>query len=418
MMPAVFLDRDGVLNEAVVRGGKPYPPPSVEALTIVPGAAEALRRLRQAGYRIVVVTNQPDVARGVTPREVVEAMNAKLAAALPIDEIRVCWHDDRDRCACRKPAPGLLLQAPCHDLARSVIVGDRWRDVEAGRRAGVGATVLVDRGYTEPLRAEPDARVGSLPEAVDWILRADTSGLASRLRVKIYADGASLEEMTAWARRPYIRGFTTNPTLMRKAGVRDYVRFAREVVAAIPDRPISFEVFSDEFCEMESQAREIASWGRHVFVKIPISNTRGEPAAPLIRRLSHGGVRVNVTAVLALDQVAEAVEALDGGAPANISVVAGRSADTGRDPVPLIADALTLTSACPSISLIWASPREVLNVYQANEVGCHIITVTTDLLRKLPLSGRDLTEVSLDTVRMFRSDAVNAGFELKERELI
>jgi len=167
---AVFLDRDGVLNEPIVRDGKPYPPASVDELVIVAGARAALDRLKAAGYRLIVVTNQPDVARGAQRREVVEAINAALVAALPLDEVRVCYHDDRAACECRKPAPGLLLQAPTHDLPHSVMVGDRWRDVEAGARAGVGASVLIDRGYREGITVEPDVRVGSLTEAADWIL--------------------------------------------------------------------------------------------------------------------------------------------------------------------------------------------------------------------------------------------------------
>jgi len=234
----------------------------------------------------------------------------------------------------------------------------------------------------------------------------------SRLRVKIFADGANLSEMTAWARRPEIRGFTTNPTLMRQAGVRDYETFARDVLRAIPDRPISFEVFSDDFDEMERQARRIAAWGGNVYVKIPITDTQGRPAKPLIYRLSHAGIKVNVTAVLSLRQVQEAADALSGGAPSNISVFAGRIADTGRDPVPLMREALAIVASIPSIQIIWASPREPLNVYQADEIGCHIITATSGILDKLALGGKDLDEFSLDTVRMFRSDAIKAGYEL------
>jgi D-glycero-D-manno-heptose 1,7-bisphosphate phosphatase len=170
-LAAVFLDRDGVLNRAIVRNGKPYPPASLEALEILPDVPAALAKLKQAGYRLVVVTNQPDVARGDQDRRIVEAINSTLAARLPLDEVRVCYHDDRDDCACRKPKPGLLLQPPDYDLSRSVMVGDRWRDVEAGRRARVRATVLIERGYDEPCPVAPDARVTSLAEAVDWILK-------------------------------------------------------------------------------------------------------------------------------------------------------------------------------------------------------------------------------------------------------
>ena len=232
------------------------------------------------------------------------------------------------------------------------------------------------------------------------------------LRIKIFADGADLESMRALAERPYVRGFTTNPTLMHKAGVRDYRRFAREVIAAIPDRPISFEVFSDDFSEMEQQARDIATWGSLVYVKIPITNTRGESAIGVVKRLSHSGVRVNVTAILTLDQVHEAVEALAGGAPSNVSMFAGRIADTGRDPVPLMACAAARVAHAPGIELIWASPRELLNLFQADTIGCHIITLPTDILNKLDLIGKDLGEFSLDTVKMFRRDAERAGLTL------
>ena len=234
----------------------------------------------------------------------------------------------------------------------------------------------------------------------------------SALRTKIFADGAELEGMLALYRQPHIKGFTTNPTLMRKAGVSDYRAFAREVLAAIPDRPISFEVFSDEFEEMERQAHEIATWGEHVYVKVPVTNTKRAPAYDLIHRLSQAGVKVNVTAVLTLEQVRDVVAALKGGAPSNVSVFAGRIADTGRDPVPLMAEAVDILRSAPKAELIWASPRELLNIFQADEIGCHIIAVTHDILKKLPLVGQSLEEFSLDTVKMFYEDARAAGFSL------
>jgi len=232
------------------------------------------------------------------------------------------------------------------------------------------------------------------------------------LSVKIFADGADLPGMLELYRKPYIKGFTTNPTLMRKAGVADYRGFARDVLAAIPDRPISFEVFSDEFCEMERQAREIASWGDNVYVKIPVTNTRAETAGPLVRRLSHDGVKLNVTALLPLEQVREIVDCVAGGAPACISVFAGRMADTGVDPVPVMTEAVRVLRAAPNAELIWASPRELLNIFQADAIGCHIITVTHDILKKLSLVGRDLRDYSLDTVKMFHTDAAQAGFAI------
>lgn len=233
-----------------------------------------------------------------------------------------------------------------------------------------------------------------------------------QLSVKIFADGADLPGMLELYRKPYIKGFTTNPTLMRKAGIADYRGFARDVLAAIPDRPISFEVFSDEFPEMERQAREIASWGDNVYVKIPVTNTAGQSAGALVKRLSHEGVKLNVTALLPLEQVREIVDCVAGGAPACISVFAGRMADTGVDPVPVMSEAVRILRTAPNAELIWASPRELLNIFQADAIGCHIITVTHDILKKLSLVGRDLHEYSLDTVKMFHGDAAQAGFSL------
>ncbi len=232
------------------------------------------------------------------------------------------------------------------------------------------------------------------------------------LRVKIFADGADLAGMIDLARQSWVKGFTTNPTLMAKAGVRDYQAFAKDVLAAIPDRPISFEVFSDEFGEMERQARTIAAWGGNVWVKIPVTNTQGASSATLIRRLSHDGIKVNVTAVMGLQQVQHVVEAVRGGAPSCISVFAGRIADTGRDPVPHMRAALELLAVEPQAELVWASPRELLNIFQADAIGCHIITVTPDILQKLTLVGRDLDEFSLDTVKMFHTDGQRVRFSL------
>jgi len=232
------------------------------------------------------------------------------------------------------------------------------------------------------------------------------------LKVKIFADGADRGGMLELYSNPMIKGFTTNPTLMRSAGISDYEAFARDIVRAIPDRPISLEVFSDDFAEMEAQARRIKSWGENVYVKIPVTNTRGESSAPLIRSLAEAGVKQNVTALMTLAQVRDVAEALRRGPAACVSVFAGRVADTGRDPVPLMAAAVEMLAPYPQLELIWASPRELLNIFQADAIGCHIITVTHDLLRKLALVGKDLDEYSLDTVKMFRNDAVKAGFRL------
>jgi transaldolase len=232
------------------------------------------------------------------------------------------------------------------------------------------------------------------------------------LRTKIFADGADVAGMLAMYREPFVKGFTTNPTLMRKAGISDYRAFARQVLEAIPDRPISFEVFSDDLADMERQGREIATWGEHVYVKIPVTNTKREPAYDIVHRLSHAGVKVNVTAIMTLAQVQAVVDALAGGAPSNVSVFAGRVADTGRDPVAHMQAALEILKAEPKAELIWASPRELLNVIQAHQIGCHIITVTNDILKKLPLIGKDLDDYSLDTVKMFHEDARAAGYAL------
>jgi len=232
----------------------------------------------------------------------------------------------------------------------------------------------------------------------------------SELRVKIFADGADKAGMLEMYANPLIQGFTTNPTLMCKAGIKDYREFAREITAAIPDRPISFEVFADGFDEMERQALEIASWGKNINIKIPVSNTRQEPAYDLIRRLARAGVQLNVTALMTLDQVREVSLALANGQPSFISVFAGRIADTGRDPVPLMAAAVELLRPYPQQELIWASPRELLNIFQASDIGCHVITVTNDILKKLNLIGKDLHEYSLDTVKMFYNDAQQAKY--------
>jgi transaldolase len=232
------------------------------------------------------------------------------------------------------------------------------------------------------------------------------------LSVKIYADGADKSAMLEMYANPQIAGFTTNPTLMRKSGVSDYRAFACEILEHIPDRPISFEVFADDFAGMERQAAEIASWGENVLVKIPVTNTCGESSAQLLRRLARAGIRVNVTALLTLAQVREAGECMADGPPAKVSVFAGRIADTGRDPVPLMAAAVELLRPYPNLELIWASPRELLNIFQADAIGCHIITATPDILRKLHLVGKDLREYSLDTVKMFYEDARKAGYRL------
>ena len=232
------------------------------------------------------------------------------------------------------------------------------------------------------------------------------------LTIKIFADGADVAGMLAMAARPYIAGFTTNPTLMRKAGVVDYSAFAREVLTAIPDRPISFEVIADDFAEMERQALLLAAWGANVYVKIPVTNTHGESACGLVRRLAAANIKLNVTAVFTLEQVGEVASALADGPSSFISIFAGRIADAGVDPLPIMSKALDLVRPYPRQELIWASPREVFNVVQADAIGCHAITVTNDLLAKLPSLGKELAQFSLETVKMFHDDAQKAGLNL------
>lgn len=234
----------------------------------------------------------------------------------------------------------------------------------------------------------------------------------SDLSIKLFADGADLGGIKTMAANPWIKGFTTNPTLMNKAGVTDYKSFALEVLAAVPGRPVSFEVFADEFDEMERQAMEIASWGTNVNVKIPVTNTQQKFSGPLIRQLAKRGVQLNITAVLTVEQVGAITECLDPDTPAIVSVFAGRVADTGVDPVPVMRAALSLLRATPKAELLWASPRELFNIVQADEMGCHIITATNDLLNKLPLLGKDHAEYSLDTVKMFYRDASAAGYTI------
>jgi len=234
----------------------------------------------------------------------------------------------------------------------------------------------------------------------------------SELNIQIFADGADKRTMLEMLRNPLIRGFTTNPSLMRKAGIADYAAFAHDVLDEIREHPISFEVFADEFSEMERQAQAIASWGKNVFVKVPVTNTRGEPALDLICRLSRRGIKLNITALLALDQVRDVCSALQKDVPAYVSVFAGRIADTGRDPVPLMSAAMEYLNGLDQVKLIWASPRELLNIFQADAIGCHVITATSDILCKLSLVGKDLHEYSLDTVSMFYGDAMASGYRL------
>lgn len=235
---------------------------------------------------------------------------------------------------------------------------------------------------------------------------------ADDLRIKLFADGADLAGILEMYADPRIQGFTTNPTLMRKAGIADYEAFARDLLARVTDRPVSLEVFADDLPEMERQARRIASWGPNVNVKIPVTTTTGESTAPIIERLASEGVVLNITAIMTLDQVRTVGAALAAETPAIVSVFAGRIADTGIDPVPHMAECLTILAERPKAELLWASPRELLNVFQADAIGCHIITATNDILKKLALVGKDLDLYSRETVQMFRTDALGAGYTI------
>lgn len=232
------------------------------------------------------------------------------------------------------------------------------------------------------------------------------------LKIKIFADGADLASMLEMNSKSYIQGLTTNPTLMRKAGITDYERFARSVLEIVTEKPISFEVFSDELSEMNRQGTKIASWGENVYVKIPITNTIGESTAPVVKNLTSKGVKVNVTAIMTGEQVRDVSESLDSSIPSFVSIFAGRIADTGRNPVPIMKESIDVLKMHNLCELIWASPRELLNVIQADEIGCHIITATHDILKKLELVGYDLNAYSLDTVKMFNKDALEAGYSL------
>jgi len=230
------------------------------------------------------------------------------------------------------------------------------------------------------------------------------------LKIKIFADGANVTEMKKVYSEGIVKGFTTNPTLMKKDGVKDYVAFAKDVLSEIKDMPISFEVFTDDFESMERQAREIGSWGENVFIKIPITNTKGEPSYELIKKLSDDGMKLNITAILTLEQIENVSKNINEKTPAIVSLFAGRIADTGRDPIPYIKQSLKILKGNPNAELLWASSRELLNIFQAEECGCHIITVTNDLLKKLQMVNKDLKELSLDTVKMFYNDASSAGY--------
>ena len=416
MKAAVFLDRDGTLNRCFPTpdGVTTRPPAAVRELALVEGAVEACDAMRRAGYLLLLVTNQPDVRRGTQTKTVAAAISRRVVELLDLDGALACYHDDADGCDCRKPKPGLIRRLAAQhdiDLARSWMVGDRPTDIAAGRAAGC-ATVL-GRGSARRRRTRPSGCITAFRRRPHYrhlchhcprepgvrMIPLDA------LNIKIYADGADLAGMLKMYDDPLIKGFTTNPTLMRKAGVSDYEGFARSVVAAIPDRPVSFEVLSDDIDAMLSEALTIGDWGDNVYVKVPITTTRGESTRSVIHHLNAAGVKLNVTAILTLEQVASTAAVLGAGTPAVVSVFAGRVADTGRDPVPMMAAAKAMLANLPGVELLWASPRELLNVFHAEQAGCDIITATTDVLTKRHLVGKSLSAYSLETVRMFFEDS-------------
>lgn len=430
--PLILLDRDGVLNKMVIEPehGVADSPLHPSQVVLMAGVAEALARLTEAGYGLVVVSNQPAAAKGKTSRENLEAVHARVIAQACARGARilgshVCWHRAEDDCSCRKPAVGLLqaaLQAhPEHARAGAWMVGDGLTDVQAGRTLGLH-TAFIGKMFCAACK-QLDDTVGPadhiaphLPAFVDHLLgtaATPVGPLASALRVRVFADGADLVTLRRRAADPRIAGFTTNPSLARKAGVNGYERFAREALAVAEGRPLSIEVVADDADTIAAQARRIHGWGDNAYVKIPVTTSRGEPLWPLAGRLSQEGVKINLTALLPLWQVAQAAEVFRGGAPSIVSVLAGRVADAGIDPVGHMRAARAICRAAdPAIELLWASPREVYNVVQADHIGVDIITLTDDLLCKLHLLGGDLDAVSLDTVRGLKADADLGGLLL------
>ncbi len=418
---AVFLDRDGVLVVPEMRDGRSFAPRSLVDYRFYPEAKTALEQLKAAGFALVVVTNQPDVGKGLISQATLDEMHRRLVKELPVDRIEVCTHQSTDECDCRKPKPGMLYNAARAlgiDLAASFTIGDRASDIDAGRAAGC-QTIFVDLDYASEQKARaPDYAVRSIMEAAEIILGA--SPRAGRpymprvqdLKVKIFADGADLKGILEMAKIPYVKGFTTNPSLMRKAGVTDYAGFARSLLGQIKTHPISFEVFADDFPGMIAQGRTIASWGKNVNVKVPVTNTKGEFTGPVLHALASEGVELNVTAIFTTEQVRAVAEALDPNVPAIVSVFAGRIADTGIDPVPHMRACKDILTIRPKAELLWASPREVLNIFQADEIGCHIITCTNDMISKLNLVGKDLVAYSRETVQTFFKDATASNYNI------
>ncbi len=426
MKGLVVLDRDGVLNHTVFHNeaeprDSPLRPEDVKIIDRVP---ELLKRLEDAGFELAVASNQPSAAKGKCTREALEATHQRVLELLRVAGARVprsyvCYHRAEEGCTCRKPRTGMLEAAlrdtPGSSPRTSWMVGDRATDVLAGSALGFSTAYLGPGFFGDgELLAERGVRPFFAGKDLEHFVESLLGGAFAMSAIKLFSDGADLASLAAAAKHPRISGFTTNPTLMRKSGVSDYLEFVKGALAAVGQKPISFEVFADDPYGMARQARTLAELGPNVYVKIPVTNTHGDSTADLIRELSRtDGVRINVTAVCTLAQVRTVTQALSGGAPSVISLFAGRIADTGRDPMPVVKAAREVADASgASIEILWASPRELFNVVQAEQAGAHIITVPPDLLKKLELLGKDLDEFSLETVRMFHTDATSAGYTL------
>ncbi len=415
----------------------PLHPDQVDVPDDVP---EAIKILTDLGYGLAVATNQPAAKQNKTTHENLLAVHEKVLRLAQshggkILSSHICFHRAEENCICRKPKTKLLEDAIAankdYSAAGGWMIGDGVTDVMAGALLGlntgfVGKEKIEFHKVFEEYGVFPTHWGKKLLNFANYIrLRMATHKTGDhkvstvqapsifKNKIKIYSDGADMASLLEMANNPNVHGITTNPTLMKKAGIAKYKEFCIEVLSKVKDKPISFEIFADDLVSMKSQALEISSWGKNVYVKIPVTNTEGVSTAPLVKELSHLGVRLNVTAILTIGQVYTVCEALKGGAPAVVSVFAGRVADTGRDPMPVMAAASELCRAAgENIELLWASTREVFNVIQAEQAGCDIITVAPDMIKKMSMLNMDLLQLSIETVRMFKRDADQAGFQL------
>ena len=420
-------------------------PFNLDQIEIIDGVKFALEKIKEYGYKVIIVTNQPGAAKEKVSLETLNLVHNDIVGTLSgnkniIDESYICFHHPNgknpeltQRCNCRKPNVqhfNTAINKYDIDISRSFMVGDSKSDIVAGNSLGL-KTILVgelkcDRcGMFQSKESLPTYHFRSLSEFADALPRLDTSHYRKSyyegrtqmkkvedLAIKVFADGANIADFLALKSKPYIEGFTTNPTLISKANVKNYEEWAKDVLSIIEGMDISFEVVSDCIDEMKIQAKKLSSWGENVFVKIPITNTKGESTLELVKELSKEGVRLNITAVMTLKQTEDTFRVLDKNTRSIISIFAGRIADTGRDPVPLMKKAKSLIANSSNIELLWASPRELLNIYHAEECMVDIITVTPAILAKIDQINYDLDEFSLDTVKMFYNDAVKANLTI------